>query len=193
MITALVLAAGTSSRMGQPKMVLPWGNTTVLGQVIQVIKSSAIEDLLVVTGAARDLVEPICHAEGARVVFNPLYAEGDMLASLQTGIRELGAATDAALVTLGDQPQIQETCVRLVARTYADSKAPLIVPSYHQRRGHPWLVGRGFWPEILNMREPETAREFLNRHSADISYLELDSATILQDLDTSEEYLKSRP
>jgi molybdenum cofactor cytidylyltransferase len=179
--------------MGQPKMVLPWGNTTVLGRVIRVMKSADIEDIVVVTGAARELVEAICRAERARTVFNRRYGEGEMLASLQTGLRKLGATTKAALVALGDQPQIQESCVRLVVRRYEDSRAPLVVPSYNRRRGHPWVVGREFWEEILGMSEPESPREFLNRHAADISYVDLDSPTIMQDLDTPEDYLKSRP
>lgn len=193
MISALVLAAGESSRMGQPKMLLPWGNTTVLGQVIRVIKSAKIEDILVVTGAARKLVEAMCRAEGARAVFNERYDQGGMLVSLQTGLRKMRSATEAALVTLGDQPQIRENYVRLVARRYADSRAPLIVPSYNRRRGHPWVVDRAFWQEILGMSEPETPREFLNRHAADILYVDLDSPTILEDLDAPEDYFKSRP
>jgi CTP:molybdopterin cytidylyltransferase MocA len=61
------------------------------------------------------------------------------------------------------------------------------------RRGHPWLVTRQYWDEILHMQSPASLRDFLNRHAVDIRYVELDNSSILQDLDTPEDYLKSRP
>lgn len=192
MITALILAAGQSKRMGQPKMLLPWGKTTVLGQVIGVFKAAGIEDILVVTGGAKELVEALV-GTSARTVFNPGFAEGEMLSSIQAGLAELKPGTEAVLIGLGDQPQVQERSVRLVVEEYTQSKASLVVPSFQMRRGHPWLVARPHWGEILRMRPSETPRDFLNRHSADIRYVEINDPGILKDLDTPEDYLKFRP
>jgi len=61
------------------------------------------------------------------------------------------------------------------------------------RRGHPWLVARPLWGEILEMRSPASLRDFLNGHEAEIRYVEVESDRILQDMDTPEDYLKSRP
>jgi molybdenum cofactor cytidylyltransferase len=192
MITALILAAGQSKRMGQPKMLLPWGKTTVLGQVIDVFKAAGIEDILVVTGGAKELVEALV-GTSARTVFNPGFAEGEMLSSIQAGLAELKPGTEAVLIGLGDQPQVQERSVRLVVEEYTQSKASLVVPSFQMRRGHPWLVARPHWGEILKMEPSETPRDFLNRHSADIRYVEINDPGILKDLDTPEDYLKFRP
>ena len=192
MITALILAAGQSKRMGQPKMLLPWGRTTVLGQVIEVFKAAGIEDILVVTGGAREQVEALVGAS-ARTVFNPGFEEGEMLSSIQVGLAEVKPGTEAILVGLGDQPQVQERSVRLVVEEYTQSKASLIVPSFQMRRGHPWLVTRAYWDEILNMGPDETLRNLLNRHAAEIRYVETNDPGILKDLDTPEDYLKSRP
>jgi molybdenum cofactor cytidylyltransferase len=61
------------------------------------------------------------------------------------------------------------------------------------RRGHPWLIARELWEEILQMRPPESMRDFLNAHKDDIFYVDYDSPSILQDLDTPADYLKFKP
>ncbi len=195
MITAIVLAAGESKRMGQPKMLLPWGDSTVLGQILQTLKKANIADILVVTGAARIPVEKICAAYETTVVHNPHYANGEMLLSLQTGLRALREKTsaEAALLVLGDQPQVEERSVRAIVRAYHTSNADLVIPSYQMRRGHPWLVARPLWSEILQMQSPQTPRDFLNRHAAQIEYAIVESRSVIEDLDTPEDYLKSRP
>jgi molybdenum cofactor cytidylyltransferase len=192
MITALILAAGQSKRMGQPKMLLSWGRTTVLGQVIDIFKGAGIEDILVVTGGARELVEALV-GTSARIVFNPGFEEGEMLSSIQVGLAELKPETEAVLIGLGDQPQVQERSVRLVVEEYIKSKAFLIVPSFQMHRGHPWLVTRAHWDEILSMYPDDTMRNFLNRHASEIRYVETNDPGILNDLDTPEDYLKSKP
>jgi molybdenum cofactor cytidylyltransferase len=192
MITALILAAGSSKRMGQPKLPLPWGETTVLGQVIATFKAAGVEDILVITGGAREQVERLV-GSSARIMFNPGYAEGEMLSSVQAGLAGAQPETEAVLIGLGDQPQVQAGSVRLVVEEYARSRASLIVPSFQMRRGHPWLVARPYWDEILHMDPPESPREFLTRHANDIRYVEVNDPGILKDLDTPDDYLKSRP
>jgi molybdenum cofactor cytidylyltransferase len=192
MITALILAAGSSKRMGQPKLPLPWGETTVLGQVIATFKAAGVEDILVITGGAREQVERLV-GSSARIMFNPGYAEGEMLSSVQAGLAGAQPETEAVLIGLGDQPQVQAGSVRLVVEEYARSRASLIVPSFQMRRGHPWLVARPYWDEILHMDPPESPREFLTRHANDIRYVEVNDSGILKDLDTPDDYLKSRP
>jgi molybdenum cofactor cytidylyltransferase len=194
-ITALILAAGQSKRMGRPKMLLPWGNTTVLGQILQTLTHANISHILVVTGAARSDIEKISAAFEALVAHNPDYAHAEMLSSLQTGLHALRERTsaEAALIVLGDQPQVQEGSVRAVVRRFIETGASLIVPSYQMRRGHPWLVARPLWDEILQMKSPQSPRDFLNRHASEIEYVDVDSPSILADLDTYEDYLKSRP
>ena len=192
MITAIILAAGQSKRMGQPKMLLPWGETTVLEKVIATFKAAKIEEILVVTGGAKEQVEGLIR-NVAQTTFNPKYADGEMLSSVQAGLAELGSGVEAALIGLGDQPQVQERSVRLVLEEYRKSRSALIVPSFQMRRGHPWLVAKPYWDEILAMRTPASMRNFLNEHGNDIHYIELNNDSILQDLDTPEDYLKSKP
>lgn len=193
MITALILAAGQSKRMGQPKMLLSWGEATVLEQVIATFKAAGIDDLLVVTGGVREQVEALV-GNSACTVFNPNFVEGEMLSSVQAGLAGLKPETEAVLIGLGDQPQVQERSVRLVLDEYRKSKASIVVPSFRMRRGHPWLVARTHCSEILGMQSPTSSlRDFLNNHQDEIRYVEFDNDSILQDMDTPKDYLKSRP
>jgi len=192
MISAIILAAGESKRMGQPKMLLEWGDTTVLGKVIATFHAAGIQDVLVITGGAREQVEKTI-GDSARTIFNEGYKSGEMLSSLQTGLAAMKPETEAVLIGLGDQPQIEEETVRLVFQTYQHTGASIVVPSFQMHRGHPWLVARKHWKTILQMQTPDSPREFLNRFSGAIRYIEVATPTILQDLDTPEDYSKSHP
>jgi molybdenum cofactor cytidylyltransferase len=192
-ISAVILAAGKSIRMGQPKMLMPWGNTTVLGKVIETIQQAGMEDILVVTGGARNEVENVAEKHNARVTHNKDYANSEMLESIQLGLQGQKAQSEAALICLGDQPQIEEGSVRKVCAAFRQNAFRIVVPSYQMRRGHPWLIARELWGDVLKLRSPESMRDFLNTHKDNIFYVEHDSPSILQDIDTPADYLKYKP
>lgn len=193
MIAAVILAAGRSRRMGRPKLNLPWGETTVIGRVVEVLLSAGVTEQVAVTGGARAEVEQALQPYPVRLVYNKLYAQEEMLTSFQIGLRALAESCDAALICLGDQPQIEKPIVVRILQEYRHSGRDLIVPSYQMRRGHPWLLGRRYFPEILAMGPGRTLRDFLNHNQEDIYYLSVDSPSILMDLDTPDAYLKMRP
>jgi molybdenum cofactor cytidylyltransferase len=193
MISAIILAAGQSKRMGQPKMLLPWGKTTVIEHVIMTFLRAGIEDVIVVTGGAREQIEKAISQYPIRKIHNNDYAAGEMLSSIQCALRAMPGQAQAALIGLGDQPQVEEKNVRLICEEFRDSQSGLVVPSFRMRRGHPWLVTRPLWDEILELKPPESPRDFLNRHADDIHYVNVDTQTVLADLDTPEDYQKTRP
>jgi molybdenum cofactor cytidylyltransferase len=192
-VAAVVLAAGRSRRMGQPKMILPWGDTTVIGRVVGVLHQAAIQRVVVVTGGARRQVEAALSGSAVKLVFNPRFAQEEMLVSLQLGLRALENDAAAALVVLGDQPQIKVEVVQLILDRYRARQAPLVVPSFQMRRGHPWLVEHRLWKSILELRSDCTIRDFLNQCADQIDYLMVDTSSVLQDLDTPKDYQRQRP
>ena len=195
-ISAIVLAAGESRRMGQPKLVLPWGKTTILGQVVETFTLAGMEDILVVTGGARQLVEAevtnLAEQYPIRAVYNPEYAQGGMLSSIQAGLAALGPQVRAALIGLGDQPQVRQETVRCIVDAFIHTESPLVIPSFQGKRGHPWLAARTVWTEILALPTSATPRQFLNAHTSQIRYIMADEST-LKDLDTQDEYDHQRP
>ena len=198
MISAIILAAGQSRRMGRPKLLLPWGSTTVLEHVIAVFANAGIEDTLIVTGGAQEQMQEIilkCSENyPVRSIYNEDYENGGMLSSIQCGLRDLTEkAFGAAMIGLGDQPQVQESSVRAVRDAFLQTGNHLVVPSFQMRRGHPWLVARPLWDQILEMGVPQTPRDFLNTHDKNIHYVDTESASVLEDLDTPEKYRASRP
>jgi molybdenum cofactor cytidylyltransferase len=192
-IAGVVLAAGLSSRMGKPKMVLPWGNRTVIGNVVWTLQIAGVKIITIVTGGSADLIETALESYLVSTVFNPNYSNGDMLFSIQAGLVSLPGYVQAALVVLGDQPQIEERTVRDMIDLFHQEKPLLIVPSFNMHRGHPWLIERYLWADIQTIKPPETMRNFFHRHSDLIRYLEVDSPSILSDLDTPENYEKNKP
>jgi molybdenum cofactor cytidylyltransferase len=196
-IAAVVLAAGRSQRMGRPKMTLPWGQTTVIGQVVQTLAQGGVEDIVVVTGGAQEEVEQAL-AElppevPRRSAFNRAHAQTEMARSLAVGLSALHPEASAALVVLGDQPQIETGTVQAVVEAYRQTGSDLIVPSYRMRRGHPWLLGRALWPAVAALPDGATLRDLLNAHASQIHYLTLDTPTVLLDLDTPSDYQRHKP
>lgn len=193
MIAAVVLAAGLSRRMGQFKLLLPWGEGTVIGRVVQVLTDGGVEEVVVVTGAGHELLQQALKGTAVRLVFNPRYQDDQMVHSLQVGLSSLPESCEATLVALGDQPQIQVQVVQRLLQAYGAEPAPLIIPSYQRRRGHPWLLHRSLWPALQALPEGSTLRTFLNDHAQQIRYVEVDTESILRDLDTPEDYQRERP
>ena len=185
-ISAIILAAGKSTRMGQQKMLMPWGSATVLEKVIQTVQAAEIEDIILV---ASPQIASKFQDKYLQVVLN---AEDEMLKSIQLGLQAQKESAEATLICLGDQPQMEEGSMRSVCEAFQKSGAKLIAPSYQMRRGHPWLVEKSLWGEILAMQNG-SMREFLDNHANEIQYVNLSTPTILQDLDTPEDYLKYKP
>jgi molybdenum cofactor cytidylyltransferase len=192
-VTGLILAAGQSKRMGRPKMTMNWGDCTVIEHVARILLDSGANPVIVVTGGARHEVEAAVRNLPVLTVFNPDFETGEMISSVRAGLRACGLQSQAALITLGDQPQIREDVVRALIDAYRDHPTPLIVPSYRMRRGHPWLVARQLWLEILALPTSQTMRDFLQHHEADINYLPVDTPSVIQDIDTPQQYTQYRP
>ena len=160
----------------------------MLVKVIQTIQIAEIEDIILVTTS--DISKSITDYE-LRITINQTNQE--MLSSIKLGLQNQKAESEAVIICLGDQPQIEERSVRLVCEAYQKSKSNLIVPSYQMRRGHPWLVARPLWNELIHMPQNLSPRDFLNARADEIEYVNVDTPTILQDIDTPVDYLNYKP
>ena len=197
-VTALVLAAGESRRMGAPKLLLPWGETTVLGQTIANLQQSAVDRILVVSGHRAEAVGAVARRYGVAVVHNPDYARGEMLSSLQCALGYLPAGCAGVLVALADQPMVPAAVVdQLLAVFAAGDRAwavdRILAPTYQGRRGNPVLIGRAFFEELLALAVGAAPRVLLQRHPQKVDLVPVESDAILRDLDRPEQYEQQRP
>lgn len=190
-VAAVVLAAGESRRMGRNKLLLPWGETTVLGRTLANVRASAVHEVVLVTGFERELVEAAVGSEGLPTIYNMDYAKG-MLASVQAAVRALSPAIEAVLVVLGDQPLVGAPVIDALLRAYAAGPQGLVAPTYRGARGNPVLIDRRYFTELLALPPDAAPRALLGRHADDLRLVEVDSEAILIDLDRPEEYERRR-
>jgi molybdenum cofactor cytidylyltransferase len=186
-IGTVVVAAGLSTRMGRFKLTLPWDGTTVIGRVVQSLMQAGLEDIVVVTGHRADDVTQALAGLAARTVFNPDYETGEMLSSVRVGLQALHTQAQAALICLGDQPQMEVATVRaLLAAGSEDGWRRVTVPSYRRQAGHPILLPRGVWSDVL--ATTGTLRDIIRAQGERIRYVDVDTPTVLADLDTPRDY-----
>jgi molybdenum cofactor cytidylyltransferase len=188
-IGGLILAAGRSERMGKAKPNLPWGNTTVLGQVIRTLAEGGLCRIYIVINPLRkpEIPENLPDVE-ITWIENPAAEKEEMLKSIQTGLSGLPANLESALICLGDQPTISPDIVHQVLVDVELKTYDLIIPSYRYRRGHPWAVNKKYWPEICNLNPNQTVRTFIQAHENEIHYVNID-LDLPEDLDTPEMYI----
>ncbi len=177
---------------GVQRRYCPGGRETVLETILRRLLAARLDHIVVVTGHHAAQVGQIAAQAGATAVFNPDYATGEMLSSLQTGLRALEDRFAACLVVLGDQPQMQTRTVTGVLNAYAEGQGSIVAPSYQMRRGHPILFDRRHWPALLDLPPGSSPRDVVNARAGDIAYVKVSNDSILADIDTPEQYEAAR-
>lgn len=187
MIWAVVLAAGESRRMGTQKLLLPFGETTVVGAVVRTAQASRADKVLVVLGADREAVRSEVAVRGVDFTVNNDFHLG-MLSSVQAGFRALPAGAGAAVILLGDQPFLAASVVDAVIAAFEAGGRGLVLPAFLGRRGHPILVDLKYRDEVLGFDQTDGLRRLLRAHPDDVFEVETADPNILRDLDTPEDY-----
>ena len=192
-VGAIVLAGGQASRMGQPKQLLPWADgKTIIEHITTQLIRARIGQINVVTGYYADQVKRVVKPLGVQIAHNRAHRTGDMLSSLKAGLRAMPDHVAATLVVLGDQPRIQPHIIYKVLMAYAEGKGDIIAPSFNMRRGHPILIDRKYWSEFLDLRNDKSPRDVINAHNDDIHYINVDTDSVLRDIDTPADYEDER-
>lgn len=187
MIGALVLAAGESRRMGRQKLLLPFGERTVVEAVVATALGSRADRVTVVLGADATDVRKKLETSGAAFAVNEEYERG-MLSSVQAGFKALPADTEAVVVMLGDQPFLPAAVVDAVIGAYRESGKGIVIPVFRGRRGHPVLVDMKYRDNVLGLDPADGLRQLMRAHPGDIIEVEAEDAAILRDMDTPEDY-----
>lgn len=190
MISAIVLAAGQSLRMGAQKVLLPWGESTVIEHIVNVLNRGGVHEVVAVTGHQSDQVASVLRETGVKIVRNEHYLAG-MLSSVRCGIIAASPDTQAYIVALGDQPSIRASVVAALIAAFMVEPAGqsvILVPTLDGHRGHPLLFSQHFREEVLQRFDDSGLRGLLDAHPEVIREISVDSSGILRDIDTPEDY-----
>jgi molybdenum cofactor cytidylyltransferase len=189
-VSAIILAAGTSRRMGQAKQLLPLGGSTILAQTIQNVRSATLHQKILVLGSSADAISrqlPSALLEGLKVVVNQGYRQG-IASSLHEGLSALDQQSDAALIILGDQPFIRSQTLDQLIESYRHSRAQVVIPSYRGTRGNPVLLDRSLFPEVMQLEGDIGCRAIFGKHLDGILNVEVEDVGVLLDIDNLEDY-----
>jgi molybdenum cofactor cytidylyltransferase len=193
MICGIVLAAGRSRRMGEPKAMLSAGDDTFLRHAIHALRAGGCGYVVVVTGrlddeTARRIAEDAAELD-AGIAVNPV-AESQQVDSLRIGLAALPPRAEAAVVAPVDVPDVSGALVRAVVDAYRRTGAPVALPARDGRHGHPVLFDRRVFNELARPDLPQGARTVIHAHAAELAQVPVEALPV--DVDTPDDYRRWR-
>ena len=189
LICGIILAAGESRRMGRPKMILPFGNLSIIEEVVQSATRSFLDRTFVILGSDKEAIGQLIQDYPVETVFNNRYKNG-MLTSVQSGLKSVNEETIAIMVLLGDQPMIRSSIMNKMIEAYRKSNKEIIVATHQGKRGHPLVFGKKYFKAVREFTVENSLKELLINNPDDIEEMETDSPEILRDIDTEKEYIE---
>lgn len=187
-IAVLILAAGASSRMGQPKALLPWGGTTVMGHLLDELKAAGLSDITLVSGAHHEELKKGLEQKDVRLVYHKGWEAG-MGSSLRKGVQftsESFPQKRGLLILLSDQPLISSDYFKEMVAAFQAHPDRIIATSYGESAGVPALFPSEFWPAMARVADNRGAKALIRSHHEDCVLL--DAGAAVTDMDTPEAY-----
>ena len=187
MVSSILLAAGKSKRMGKPKQLMPWGQSTMIEQTIDNLMGSAVNEIIVVLGHRAEEVIKIIATKPIKLTINPDYEQG-MSTSIIAGLNLVDSQAQAVMLALGDQPLIDcQTINRLIEEFYNHDKG-IAIPTYQGGRGHPIIFAIKYKEKLLELKGDMGGRQIVKDHPNDILEVAVDAESIITDIDTISDY-----
>jgi len=192
-VCGIVLAAGTASRMGKTKQLLPFNDTTILGQVISQAINSDLDQVNLVLGhkaekIRRDL-DKRCDLSGINFIINTHYKDGQST-SLVAGIENLSQDIDAAMFLLGDQPLVTKAIINHLINAFKSSNAPIVIPYYKSLRGNPVTISKTLFSQLKTLTADAGARVIFKKYKHRILKININNPAVAIDVDTPQDYKK---
>jgi molybdenum cofactor cytidylyltransferase len=175
--------------MNRQKLLLPFNGKTIIKTVVENVARSVDSNVMVVLGSHREQIQDQLVNYPVKFCVNENYLDG-MLSSVICGFRALPGEAKAALIFLGDQPQIPPQATDLVIETWQKSGKGIVIPTFNGRRGHPVLIETRYKTEIEHLDSEKGLRSLSEKFKNDLYEVECNLPEILRDIDTPEEYEK---
>ncbi len=187
MVSAIFLAAGESKRMGKPKLLLPFNNSTILEQAVDNLLNSRVDEVIVVVGnRAREMIEKLAKRP-VKIAVNPAYREG-MSTSIARGLSLVDRKTLAVMLVLADQPLIDKETINKLIETFLSHDKGIAIPAYQGKKGHPIIFSAKYKEELRELKGDVGGRQIIRNHPDDVLEVTVDSPSITIDIDTIDNY-----
>jgi len=186
-IAAVILAAGASTRFGQPKQLLDWDGVPLLAHIANIALSAALSPVTVVLGSGAERLRPVLGTRPVQTVMNWRWEEG-MSTSVQVGLAALPPEIRAAVFLQCDQPLITPELLKALVACYEETGAGIVHPTHAGQRSTPVLFARRLFPELATVTGDEGGRSLIARHIEHVATVEVANATVLADIDIPADY-----
>jgi molybdenum cofactor cytidylyltransferase len=188
-VSGLILAAGTSSRLGQQtKQLLPWHDTTMLGWVVRHVEASLLDEVLVVVGHEAEEIRRHVVLQRARFVEAPDFHEG-CTSSIRAGLEALHPQSAAVVLILGDQPGIERETIAALVEGWRRMQTPVVRVSYRGRSGHPMLFTKALFGQLKALHGDKGVWKLCDAHPEWVREIEVDRP-FPGDVNTWEDYAR---
>jgi len=168
LLAAVILSAGASTRMGSPKALILYRDSTFLQHLIEVTRHPMIGVTRIVLGAGAETIRTVAKLDPSIVVLNPQWEQGQ-LSSICAGVRSMeGMDTDGMVLCPVDHPLVSAHLVGDLVDRFYESKKPIVLPTYRGRRGHPAIFSASLYGELLAAPADKGARTVVWAHAADV-------------------------
>ena len=187
LVSAIILAAGESRRMGKPKQLLPLGKTTILESTIDNFLNSELSEIVVVVGYRAKQVSSLIDGKPISMVVNKAYRDG-MSTSIIAGLNSVSDNAQGIMIALADQPFVDSETIDCLVRSFSAYDKGIIIPTYQGRRGNPVILSAKYKEELLSLEGDIGAREIIHRYPDDVLEVPVSCEGICVDIDTVDTY-----
>lgn len=187
-VAGLILAAGESSRMGTDKALLTYHGSSFLEHISATLREAGLKRVAVVLGHHAEEIRHAVKLRSVEVVINPNYRYGQT-SSLQAGLRALDQPNVRAVVLcLVDHPAVSVDVIKKLVAAYRKFHATVVIPTYQGQRGHPVLIARALFTELLGLNASEGANTVIRKYRDSTQFVEFNDPGILVDVDDPQSY-----
>jgi molybdenum cofactor cytidylyltransferase len=191
-ISAILLGAGKSKRMGVDKLSLPWGRETVLNRCLETLLKSEVKEVIVVLSPRNKMLKVLPRRRKVKAVVNPLFRKG-MSTSIHRGLQTIHSNRQGILIALGDQPYLKARTINVLIHAFEKGSEGIIIPSFQGRMGHPVIFHQKYKKELLSLKGDVGGRSIIERHPEDVRLVPVKSIGVVKDIDTWQDYTTPSP
>ena len=186
-VSAIILAAGLSVRMGCPKLLMPLGRSTILDTTVRNYLDSEVSEIIVVLGPKPERSAKLLSNYPVKIAVNYEHAKG-MSSTIKAGLNTINSKARGIMLALADQPLVNAEIINQLLEVFRVNKSHIIMPVYKEKRGHPVIFSSIYMHELLMLDGDAGAREVIIRHQDNVSEVRVYCNGVIIDIDSQQDY-----